>query len=166
VNPTDSIASIKALLASQPGAPPADIQRLLLRGKALQDEKLLQEYGAKDGDVINIMLKPGVDWDWSKSSATPTVPKDHNTNMSSLDPALGLPKERRKHTRIPSVVLSPSPSASDLGEEPPSIPLTLDTSMVSTASEHAASGSAYHLVISSPEFWQKLNSFLWFVNIL
>ena len=68
VQPTDTISSIKAQLASVPGAPPADVQRLLLKGKALADSKILREYAVKDGDTINLMVKPGFDWDPSKAT--------------------------------------------------------------------------------------------------
>ncbi|KAJ7275594.1 hypothetical protein C8J57DRAFT_1177257, partial [Mycena rebaudengoi] len=37
--------------------PPADIQRLL-EGKALADNKLLREYSTKDGDTLNLLVKP------------------------------------------------------------------------------------------------------------
>ena len=59
MQPTDTIQAIKAQLASEAGAPPADVQRLLLKGKALADAKLLKEYDVKDGDTVNLMVKPG-----------------------------------------------------------------------------------------------------------
>jgi UV excision repair protein RAD23 len=70
VQSSDTIADIKSYLASQPGAPPVDVQRLLLKGKALADTKLLKEYNIKDGDTVNLMVKQG-----QESNQAPETPK-------------------------------------------------------------------------------------------
>lgn len=154
VQPTDSIQSVKALLASQLGAPPADAQRLLLKGKALANAKLLQEYNIKDGDTVNLMIKPSHNWD-PNSTSTPTSITTNMTSTSKETPQLG-------HQRIPSVVLSPSPSRSPLTEnnKPLDINLTLDTSSILTASAESSALSTYHSTISQPGFWDRLYSFL------
>ncbi|KIM86686.1 hypothetical protein PILCRDRAFT_815936 [Piloderma croceum F 1598] len=136
VQSTDTIQSIKSLLASQPRAPPADAQRLLLKGKALADAKLLKEYNIKDGDTINLMIKPGNTW---------------NPNAMTAPDSISAPL-------IPSVVLSPSPSSvtpSSENSKPLDINLTLDTSSIPTASSKATD-TAYHATISDPAFWQEL----------
>ncbi|EJC97690.1 uncharacterized protein FOMMEDRAFT_98302 [Fomitiporia mediterranea MF3/22] len=169
VLPTDAISSIKSQLASQPGAPPPDAQRLLLRGKALADNKLLKEYPVKSGDTVNLMLKPGFEWDWDTTAAAVSaspVPKDGDGDTQmSLDPqsqntGTG---NRGRHGRIPSVVLSPSPSPSmkslPLDNPTSPIPLTLDTSNIPSAAETTIL-DAYHKRITSPEFWDRLYSFL------
>jgi len=153
VQPTDSVQSVKTLLASQPRAPPADAQRLLLKGKALADAKLLQEYNIKDGDTVNLMIKPAYNWD---PNSTPTPPEANMSSTSKANLNLG-------HSRIPSVVLSPSPSSvSPLAEnnKPLDINLTLDTSSIPTASSEGAVHSTYHATISQPGFWDRLHSFL------
>jgi UV excision repair protein RAD23 len=148
VQPTDSVQSVKALLASQPRAPPADAQRLLLKGKALADAKLLQEYNIKDGDTVNLMIKPGHNWDPNSTS----IPVHNKENMTSTS---------QGHSRIPSVVLSPSPSISPMAPNKPlDINLTLDTSSIPTASSESTSLSTYHATISQPGFWDRLYSFL------
>jgi len=157
VQPTDSIQSVKALLASQPGAPPADAQRLLLKGKALVDAKLLQEYNIKEGDTVNLMIKPSYNWD-PNSTTTPT------STQANMTPTFTT-KENLKlgHSRIPSVVLSPSPSSvSPLAEnnKPLDINLTLDTSSIPTASSESSALSTYHSTISQPGLWDRLYSFL------
>ncbi|KAI0718727.1 hypothetical protein C8T65DRAFT_637898, partial [Cerioporus squamosus] len=97
------------------------------QGKALADGKLLREYAVKDGDTINLMVKPGFDWDPSKTSAPAPV---------SLPPPIASPVPEPKttrggHGRIPSVVLSPSPSLTPSpGEVLVDIPLVLDTSNI------------------------------------
>ncbi|KZT25690.1 hypothetical protein NEOLEDRAFT_1064568 [Neolentinus lepideus HHB14362 ss-1] len=154
VSPTDSISSIKAQLAAEATAPPADAQRLLLKGKALADNKLLREYSVRDGDTINLMVKPGYNWDLS---APPTISIPGSSMQINTDAT------KRSHSRVPSVVLSPSPSgAFTAGEEKPvDILLSLDTSTIPTPSlSPEASSSTYHDTISNPEFWQKLLDFL------
>jgi ubiquitin-like protein 4 len=173
VQPTDPISSIKSQLAAQSGAPPSDAQRLLLRGKALADGKLLKEYNVKDGDTVNLMVKPGFNWDPSKT--TSPAPATMSDSPVSADPApspsaskphpqLTIP---RRHGRTPSIVLSPSPSGgspiSD-NEKPLDINLTLDTSSIPTASLTTATQSTYHTTIANPEYWDRLYAFVKFVS--
>lgn len=69
VRPTDTISAIKTQLSAEPSAPPAEAQRILFKGKALADGKLLKEYNnIKDGDTINLMVKPGYDWNTTARS--------------------------------------------------------------------------------------------------
>ncbi|THH06023.1 hypothetical protein EW145_g4366 [Phellinidium pouzarii] len=162
VSPTDAISSIKSLLAAQPRAPPADAQRLLLRGKALADGKLLREYPAKDGDTVNLMLKPGFEWDWNTTTSPLPASSElkADAGKDKLNPESGSTRTGR-HVRIPSVVLSPSPSSTSLplSEVPLPIALTLDTSNIPSGNE-ASSLDAYHKKISSPDFWARLYGFL------
>lgn len=173
VQPTDSIASIKAQLASQPSAPPADAQRLLLKGKALADTKLLKEYtNIKDGDTVNLMIKPGFDWDPTAPTSSPEIatPKPMPAAevsvkgpFSSLSGSLDVNARPRpgKHTRIPSVVLSPSPSNDTPAGGEKDIVISLDDAVLPSPTSHAAEVlSSYHKTISNPEFWVKLYAFL------
>ncbi|KAH0579777.1 hypothetical protein J132_08724 [Termitomyces sp. J132] len=159
IHTTDSIAAIKAQLAAQLTAPPADAQRLLLKGKALADTKLLQEYNVKDKDTINIAIKPSVTWDPTKSPISPsqTMPDINVSSMSIAAPAPQHPQTpKRGHQRIPSVVLSPSPSGESQGTEK-DILLTLDNPSSSVAVEPL---STYGQTVAKPEFWQHLHDFL------
>jgi ubiquitin-like protein 4 len=168
VSPADPISAIKTQIAAQPRAPPADTQRLLLKGKALADAKLLKEYSVQDGDTINLMLKPGAEWDPAKSqelssssglllSVTPPA------ETASLSPPSPPAEKKRGHSRIPSVVLSPTPS-SPL-EKPQDIQLvdaggfTLSADM---PTESASPQSTYRAAVSQPEYWEKLLAFLRF----
>ncbi|KAF8069126.1 hypothetical protein FPV67DRAFT_1414365 [Lyophyllum atratum] len=161
VQPTDSIAAVKTQLAAQPSAPPADAQRLLLKGKALADAKLLKEYNVKDGDTINLVLKPGSDWDPTK----PTIPTvtaspspDPMASSHSLSIASPAPSgSRRGHQRIPSVVLSPSPSSETPGAVEKDILLTLDSAPGPVQTEPL---STYGATVAQPEFWKRLYAFL------
>jgi hypothetical protein len=166
VQPTDTIADIKAHLASQSGAPPADVQRLLLKGKALADSKLLKEYSVKDGDTVNLMVKPGFDWDPSRPVAEPTpFPTLTPDPIPAPIPSPSLApdsKPSRSHQRIPSVVLSPSPNSLTPipGEKPVDIPLTLDSSTIGSPSQSNIPVSSYQITISQPQFWEQLLAFL------
>ncbi|KAF8633130.1 hypothetical protein AX17_004631 [Amanita inopinata Kibby_2008] len=196
VQPTDTINAIKAQLAhTHSSAPPPDAQRLLLKGKALADNKLLKEYNIKDRDTVNLVVKPGVEWNPntthntqpqsqlqsplpSPSSMSVSAPTNNSNNSLAVHAdgptgAGGPPKSRGRHQRIPSVVLSPSPSTSDLlsgAEGTPSsgggaggvekdILLTLDA-MELPGPVHPESLSTYHHTIANPLYWEKLLAFL------
>ncbi|KAF8137463.1 hypothetical protein EV363DRAFT_1210293 [Boletus edulis] len=157
---TDTISDIKSHIAAQPRAPPADAQRLLIKGKALVDTKLLKEYDVKDGDTINLMVKPGFDWDPTKTSFPTSAPDMTPLDTESATKLSAGPR----HSRTPSIVLSPSPSLASLEPErkskPQDITLTLDTSTIPTASLSPVARSAYQATISEPAFWNRLLSFL------
>ncbi|KAF9476946.1 hypothetical protein BDN70DRAFT_881725 [Pholiota conissans] len=172
VEPTDTISAIKAQLAAQPSAPPADVQRLLLKGKALADTKLLREYTIKDGDTVNLMVKPGHQWDPTapaptQSTSTPDVTMAEHTTPPKSNPfgsgSLGEPSSSRpkgsKHQRIPSVVLSPSPSSDTPGAVEKDIVLTLDQDVPSPIG-HSETLSTYHDIVADPGFWERLYTFL------
>ncbi|KAI0302389.1 hypothetical protein B0F90DRAFT_1714397 [Multifurca ochricompacta] len=160
VSPADPISFIKTQISSLPHAPPADAQRLLLKGKALADAKLLKEYNIQEGDTINLMVKPGVDWDPTKSPEPPTLLSVVTpSETSSLTPTL--PEKKRGHGRIPSVVLSPTPS-SPL-EKPQDIQLVDADGFTLSAElppEPSIPQSTYRSTVSQPEYWERLLSFL------
>ncbi|KAG9127205.1 hypothetical protein FRC07_000250 [Ceratobasidium sp. 392] len=146
VLPTDSIASIKDQLAQHPRAPPADAQRLLLKGKALADSKLLQEYEIGDGATINLLVKPGVDWTGEEKPMASTVAVEKPGHLR-------IPSQ--SDMAIPSVTLSPIPDPE--GRAPSPHALALDATPPPLSSSVRPS---YHQTIASPEFWDKLHGFL------
>ncbi|KAF7316455.1 Ubiquitin-like protein [Mycena indigotica] len=154
VHPTDTIAAVKAALSSQPGGPPVDAQRLLLKGKALADAKLVKEYPIKDGDTVNLVLKTVAPAPTITASSTPPTMDPGKLPTLSLDPPAQT--SARKHQRIPSVVLSPSPSSETVPTIDRDIMLTLDAS---TESLPAKELSTYHTAIAEPEFWARLLAF-------
>ncbi|KAI0322926.1 hypothetical protein OF83DRAFT_274137 [Amylostereum chailletii] len=159
VSPADPISTIKTQIAAQPNAPPADAQRLLLKGKALTDSKLLKEYSIKEGDTVNLMVKPGFEWDPSKPTLVAPSPVPA-VSAATLMPD-STPAKRRGHGRIPSVVLSPSPSPSM--EEVHDIPLIDDSGLTFSADmpdQPTLPQSTYRTTISQPEFWERLLIFL------
>lgn len=165
VQHTDTISAIKAQLAAEPSAPSADAQRLLFKGKALADGKLLQEYNnIKDGDTVNLMIKPGYDWNptatTTASSLMPAPVPSNPFGSGTLDPEAHLKQGGRKHHRIPSVVLSPSPSLeSSSGVAEKDIILTLDGGALPSTNEPDTM-STFHYTVAQPEFWERLHTFL------
>jgi len=163
VQSSDTIADIKSYLASQPGAPPVDVQRLLLKGKALADAKLLKEYNIRDGDTVNLMVKPGYDWN------QPAEPPKVNTPVPESEPAVPEPPSLTlepettrsdRHRRVPSVILSPSPNTlTPLREGAPvDVALSLDDGDILLPAH--APPTPYQNVISSPDSWGDLLDFL------
>jgi len=97
--------------------PPPTPSDSLLKGKALADAELLKEYSVQDGDTINVMLKPGIEWNPAKSQELSSS-SSSGLLLSVTPPAetasLSLPsppaEKKHGHSRIRSVVLSPTPS--------------------------------------------------------
>lgn len=89
--------------------------------------------------------------------ADPVTPAKPNPfGSGTLDPHA---KPKGRHQRIPSVVLSPSPSSDALGAPPEKdIVLTLDAPP--SPSLMPATLSAFHDVVAAPAFWQRLYEFL------
>lgn len=165
VQSSDTVADIKSYLASQPSAPPVDVQRLLLKGKALADAKLLKEYNIKDGDTVNLMVKQGYDWNQLPDSPMLEIPApaaatpgDRSPSPSiTLEPGTTKPE---RHRRVPSVILSPSPNTlTPLREGTPiDVALSLDDGDILPPAQ--APPTPYQNVISSPDFWGDLLDFL------
>ncbi|KAF8814664.1 hypothetical protein BYT27DRAFT_7205615 [Phlegmacium glaucopus] len=176
VRPTDTVASIKAQLAVKPSAPPADAQRLLFKGKALADGKLLKEYNnIKDGDTVNLMVKPGYDWNPTVTIPSPQVsespmpasspeplltPGSNPFGSGTLDPEARSRQGGRRHQRIPSVVLSPSPSLEATGGAEKDIMLTIDAVDLPSPVVQSDAMSTFHRTVAQPEFWERLHTFL------
>lgn len=181
ISPTDTIATIKSQLAtSHPTAPPADAQRLLVKGKALADGKLLKEYNIQQGDTVNLIVKSEISWDPSKpksalqpqpqpspsKSSSPMSSSTLSVNVgdsgSQSQSGAGVSSGRgTRHSRTPSIVLSPSPSSDALrGAPEKDILLTLDSAADLPSQVPVETLSAYHNTLAKPEFWQKLLAFL------
>lgn len=127
IHPADSILSLKNLLSSQSadssplaGSAPAN-QRLLLKGKALLDSKLVKDYEIKDGSVITVMMSapkqapPAIQATAAGSAdvvmASPAVENSANeTSTILISPSLGATNtgHKRRVSDIPAVTLSPA----------------------------------------------------------
>lgn len=176
----DTISGIKTQLAAEPSAPPADAQRLLFKGKALADGKLLKEYNnIKDGDTINLMVKPGYDWN-TTATTVPTPPVSASPMLASSSESLSVPNSNSfgsgtpdlkarseqgggRHQRIPSVMLSPSPSLESSGTVEKDIMLTIDAGVLPGPVLQSDTMSTFHQTMSQPGFWERLHAFLKYV---
>lgn len=54
--PTDTVSHLKQRIYQQQSAYPVQRQRLLVKGKVLNDTKKLSELGLQDGNMIHLML--------------------------------------------------------------------------------------------------------------
>ncbi|KAJ7771199.1 hypothetical protein B0H14DRAFT_3116636 [Mycena olivaceomarginata] len=115
--------------AEQPNGPPVAAQRLLLKGKALADAKLVKEYPLADVNLVLKAVSTPAPSDTTMSDAPPPTltlstptPAPAGTGDRPVVSAAQAAAHPRRHTRIPSVVLSPSPSAEHVTD----ITLTLD----------------------------------------
>lgn len=187
VDPTDSISHIKQLIAdSHPTAPPPAAQRLVLKGKALLDNKLLKEYNVSDGAIINIMVKSTsttaspIDGPGQTQASTGTVlgafvdsaasgvsDPEKLTPAAHPSPRPSSGSHQRKMSDIPAVVLSPAQSGPgtpllNVTSSPSSTPIPLDLNSLANPqpSQTNEDHSTYHETIANPEYWQKLYTFL------
>ncbi|KAI3633944.1 hypothetical protein MIR68_007548 [Amoeboaphelidium protococcarum] len=74
VEPSDTVLQVKEKIAAQDSlnASSIDLQKLIFSGKILENEKLLSDYGVKDGDFIVLMVtKPKVEKKQTAPAATP-----------------------------------------------------------------------------------------------
>ncbi|KAG8975110.1 hypothetical protein FRB90_009604 [Tulasnella sp. 427] len=179
VHPTDTIFQIKQQLeAEHLRAPTADVQRLLIKGKVLADNKLLQEYpistSSSDPTTITLMTKPGSTWTGeeraSPSAATPVVIAEPESFAAPSPSGSKLTATAKGHGRslsgaadtmpLPSLTLSPTPSPD--GQTPGvDLKLAVDLDMQPDPPRGSTpTQDAYTSVIADPEFWGKLSEFL------
>jgi len=178
VSGTDTVLSIKERLASEHSrAPNADIQRLLLKGKALADNKLLKEYlpPSSEGEEINLtlMIKSGASWDAEEKPMTTTYPPSPHLETDSLQPIAG-----RKHARtpsegqadqfpVPSLTLSTPGSPTSLAERAqvpldiadPDYPHLIRPGSPSSPGAVGISG-LQHALLTQTKFWVHFRDFL------
>ncbi|KAK8861309.1 hypothetical protein IAR55_002128 [Kwoniella newhampshirensis] len=146
IQTTDTVSDLKdAVAKSSSSAPAAESQRLLLKGKALTDTKLLKEYNIESGATIHLMIK-----------APTTVPS------ATASPAL----TSSEATFPPPTSTSPAPpaltittsldSSSTAGTQ---MPLTLaDQVGPPLGPQPQVSSATFHTTIADPLFWQKIHA--------
>ena len=135
----DPISHLKELVSkSSTSAPCPDSQRLLLKGKALVDSKLVKEYPIEDGSVLTLMLKP------STTSTTPTPASTSSKPESNVQsrgpPALTITTETNN---IPNEA----------------VPVTDgDISVPPSGPPPQVCSAEFHRTISDPKYWQRLHA--------
>ncbi|KAJ7230952.1 hypothetical protein C8J57DRAFT_1092279, partial [Mycena rebaudengoi] len=147
--------------------PRADTQRLLLMGKALADNKLVREYTVKDGDTLNLFVKP------STTTTTPSQSLDGPQREPQSAPQRrcgcreGPPAHPQRGTQPPSAEAPPSTFPSSGSSSPSTrsrqnsttrdITLTLDNATPALAEQEL---NVYHAGIANTQFWQGLLAYL------
>jgi hypothetical protein len=151
---TDSVIQLKQNVGeSTDSAPSPEFQRLLLKGKALADSKLLKEYGLTDGSVINMVLKPG----WDAVIRTGEELGGDPTPVGVQIPTEPAPAPNA----VPSLTISDADPAAEGTTSTAAFPARPLTSLdlVDGAHEpHPSNTSAeFHNTIADPEFWKKVH---------
>ncbi|KAL1410210.1 hypothetical protein Q8F55_004215 [Vanrija albida] len=141
-HPSDSVTDLKALVAAAPGAPPADAQRLLLKGKVLADAKLLKEYDLADGAVLTLMAKPG-----AKVAKEPSPPP---TPAAAIAPPSSSHSRTSSHGTVPNLTITT--------DTPGASPTEVPEYQLSEQPSPSLSTAAFHSSIANPDFWQKLHT--------
>lgn len=115
------------------------------------------------------MVKPGVNWDPTKpqepeiKQPKPKLPTEPMSGLTVAGEGGGGASASRKqrHSRTPSIVLSPSPALDVPGAGPEKdILLTLDSAAELPPKLPVETLSTFHDTVAKPEFWQKLLAFL------
>jgi len=100
------------------------------------------------------MVKPGVDWDPTKSPEPPAL----LSVETSSTPAASA--KRRGHSRTPSIVLSTPSSPLEKPQDIQLVDADGFTHSADIKTEHALPQSTYRTTVSQPEYWEKLLGFL------
>ncbi|KZT60975.1 hypothetical protein CALCODRAFT_464917 [Calocera cornea HHB12733] len=172
ISPLDPISTLKHTLAQHPRAPPADAQRLLLKGKALADTRLVKEYALEQGAVVTLMVKPGVEWTGEErvdeSAMEVDLPAPVPAGQLAAEGA-GSPQLTPGGHPIPTLTLStevPSrpqtPGTAPLPSTVHTVSLNTDLASITTPGPQPDPGTSasYHSTISSAQFWTRLFGFL------
>ncbi|ODN80836.1 hypothetical protein L202_02979 [Cryptococcus amylolentus CBS 6039] len=141
---TDTVADLKAIVAnSSSSAPAADSQRLLLKGKALADSKLLKEYAIESGATLHLMI--------SKAPSTPSPAPPLSSSEATIPP----PSATAPNP--PSLTITTS--IDDASKAGTSMPLTVaDQSAAPLGPQPEVSSATFHTTVSEPLFWQRVHA--------
>lgn len=163
---SDSVADLKKQINAA-GGPPADAQRLLLKGKVLADSKLLKEYDLTDGATIMLMAKPG----GASPPAAAPAPSPSETLAASgagaaVGAAAGAAGTKKDHpTLSPLQTADPTTPDSKHARKPSTPQLTVTTDGGEPGDLYENRGppspvqsTKFHSVVSDPTFWQKIHT--------
>jgi len=145
--PTDTIADLKTLVSkSSSSAPSTDSQRLLLKGKALSDTKLVKEYAITDGATLTLMLKAPT------AAATP-APEPVPAAAAAAPPMS--PRAGPPSPAPPSLTISTEID----GQQGTSTPMTdANIDVPPHGPQPQISSAAFHNTLADPQFWQRIHA--------
>lgn len=161
---SDSVADLKKQINAA-GGPPADAQRLLLKGKVLADSKLLKEYDLTDGATIMLMSKPG---GASPPAAAPAPSPSETLAAGGAGAVAGATAGAKRDHPTLSPLQTPDPTTPDAKHarnKPPTPQLTVTTDGGEPGDLYESRGppspvqsTKFHSVVSDPTFWQKIHA--------
>lgn len=165
---SDSVTDLKKQINAA-GGPPANAQRLLLKGKVLADSKLLKEYDLADGATIMLMAKPG--GASPPGGAVAPSPSDSiaagGGAGATTGAAAGSLGTKRDHPTL-SPLQTPDPTTPDAKQarnKPPTPQLTVTTDGGEPGDLYESRGppspvqsTKFHSVVADPKFWQKIHA--------
>lgn len=173
-SPSSTIGELKQLLCqSDSSAPPVESQRLVYKGKALVDSKLLQEYESiQTGETIHLIIKPKAGVSSLASSerpssvivepGTPVLEKDQEIpSFSDEKPGSKLKNEVNESKlamKIPKITMD---SGAD-SIETPFISRSRSGSIHTNPmySPHLGISESFKTIVTSDNFWIKTREFL------
>lgn len=145
---TDPVSALKDLIsARQPSAPPPAAQRLLLKGKALADSKLLKEYGLGDGAVVHLMT--------AKPTELPPAP---SSAVSAPEPALASASAPAAGPSNPLPQLTITTSVDGARPSDTHTVTDNDIALPPRGPGPEISSQSFHRVVADPRFWQKIHA--------
>jgi hypothetical protein len=156
---TDSIADLKQLVSSSTSsAPPASAQRLLLKGKALADAKLLKEYDIQDGAVVHVILKPG----WEKEQAQQIPGGDPTPSTAAGGPSIPVEAPPAPGS-VPALTISDADPTTDNTTSAHTLPARAVTAADISNPPHGPgpiphTSATFHATLAQPEFWEKVHA--------
>ncbi|PLW47295.1 hypothetical protein PCASD_02632 [Puccinia coronata f. sp. avenae] len=168
-SPSSTISELKQLLCqSDSSAPPVDAQRLVYKGKALVDSKLLKEYEAiQTGETIHLIIKPDSAAAQLASSERPSsvivepgTPISEKTLANATAGSASAKDGEQKLTmKIPKITMEVDGSDSS---EQPFISRSRSGSVHTNPiySPHLGISESFKTVVTSDQFWIGARQFL------
>lgn len=185
---TDTVAHLKSLVAaSSSSAPAVEQQRLLLKGKALTDTKLLKEYDIGAGAVVHLVIKPAAASATTSTAAPETAGPSSSSSPAAMEAAAdgvigtipshatsSAPKQLSPsrisssdrtsfrqggpgHVRLPSLTITTSMD-DDSSSPGTEMPLSVIDNAPPLGPQPVISSAEFHRTVSDPAFWQKLHA--------
>ncbi|WVF66715.1 hypothetical protein IAT40_001457 [Kwoniella sp. CBS 6097] len=152
---TDTVSDLKtAIASSSSSAPSVDTQRLLLKGKALTDTKLLKEYDITSGATLHLMVKAAHPAPVTTSAGAGDT-KTTETGLTS-DGATFPPPSSASPAPPALTITTSLDSSSTAGT---SMPLSvIDSAAPPLGPQPQVSSSTFHTTVADPSFWQKIHA--------
>ncbi|WVQ94327.1 hypothetical protein IAU59_001406 [Kwoniella sp. CBS 9459] len=149
---TDTVSDLKtAIASSSSSAPSVDSQRLLLKGKALTDTKLLKEYDITSGATLHLMVKAAP----APAPVSTDSAKTTETGLTSDEATFPPPSSASPAPPALTITTSLDSSSTPGTSMPLSV---MDRSAPPLGPQPQVSSSTFHTTVADPAFWQKIHA--------